>query len=324
MCKEKLFCSFSLFQQLECERKVAGWLSPQQESGAINLEGKDETMQLLKKWTLDHVQASTKHVLAANRFTVSQSGAIGTSCYEKASLAVMYPDTNEPPIILAEDDVYRSATFVEVGRIEYLAAAFNQDGCLYLWDVKSETSKKVFDPKLPSELPDKYMMIFEIDENTTGYGEVLSSSDGSRRVFILKMDSAEEWSLTGTLRFFTPHDIWDICYLKVADGTPCLLLCIPHDRRIMAVEMVGGKTRWETAKEQMGKNFYPWGICTDEESNIILWPTSVRTGFSCFRPQMAHCSNILILEAVVSTIYSPQNFMINISMWSIRFGTTST
>ena len=52
--------------------------------------------------------------------------------------------------------------------------------------------------------------------------------------------------------------------MEVEGDTPCLLLCILHDNRIMAVEMVGGKTRWEVGKQQMGKKFKPWSICTDQ------------------------------------------------------------
>ena len=206
--------------------------------------------------------------MAANRFTMSESGAIGTSGYENDSLAVMYPETDKASVIFSEEDVYRSVTFVKIGRKEYLAAAFNQDGCLYLWDIESKKSKKVFDPVIPSEQRDKYMIIFKIDESTIGYGEVLSSSDGSRRVFILQTDT-EEWSLFSTLRLFTPHDIWDMCYTKVADGTSLVLLCIPHDQRIMAVEMVGGRTRWEVGKQPMGETFDPWSICTDDDNNTV-------------------------------------------------------
>ena len=32
----------------------------------------------------------------------------------------------------------------------------------------------------------------------------------------------------------------------------------------MAVEMVGGKTRWDAGKEQMGEKFKPWSICADQ------------------------------------------------------------
>ena len=86
---------------------------------------------------------------------------------------------------------------------EYLAALYIDRGCLYLWDIESKTSKKVFDPKLPSEQFYKVMNIFKINDNTIGYGEEQTSPDGSRRIFILKMDT-EELTLSSTLRLFAP------------------------------------------------------------------------------------------------------------------------
>ena len=38
----------------------------------------------------------------------------------------------------------------------------------------------------------------------------------------------------------------------------------------MAVEMVGGKTRWVVGKEQMGEKFDPWSICTDENNTVYV------------------------------------------------------
>ena len=32
----------------------------------------------------------------------------------------------------------------------------------------------------------------------------------------------------------------------------------------MAVEMIGGRTRWEAGNQQMGKSFSPSSICTDQ------------------------------------------------------------
>ena len=250
---------------MESKRKVEGWLLYRQESDTIHLEKQNTSVTLVRKWTLDHVQVGPEYIMVANRVTVSETGDIGTSCFENASLAVMFPDTDKASIVLAENEVYRSATFVKIDGKEYLAAAFNQDGCLYLWDMESKTSRKVFDPRLPSEQLYKYMMIFKIDESTIGYGEVMSSPVGSRRVFILQMNT-RDWNLTATLKLFTPHDIWDMCYGKVDDGTPLLFLCIPHDNSIMAVEMIGGRTRWEVGKQQMGETFEPWSICTDDES----------------------------------------------------------
>ena len=147
---------------------------------------------------------------------------------------------------------------------EYLAAACEEDGCLYFWDIESRTSRKVFDPKLPMDNLSKEMNICKIDEKTIGYGEVFASLDESRRVFILKMESTEEWILSKTLRLFTPTSINEVCYTEVAGGIPCILLCMPNSRRIMAVEMEDGGTRWEAGKEQMGEEFKPWSICTDQ------------------------------------------------------------
>ena len=147
---------------------------------------------------------------------------------------------------------------------EYLATAFNAHGCLYLWDVESKTPKKVFNPHLSKKKRFKEMIIFKIDDNTIGFGEVFASHDGSRKVFILKMDT-EEMTLSSTLWLFTPNNICDICYTEVDSGTPCLMLCIPREPRIMAVEMGDSKTRWVMGRQQIGKNFEPWGICTDQK-----------------------------------------------------------
>ena len=220
-------------------------------------------------WDLIHINTKEKTVNLGNSFSISESEAIGISCYEKPSLSVMYPNTDKATVILSNSKVYRSATFVKVFDKEYLAAACNEDGCLYLWDIESKTSKKVFDPKLPKDQHDKGMNIFRINEDTIAYGEGGASPDGNRRVFILKTDT-QELTLSSTLRLFTSNNIFDMCYTEVDGGTPCLLLCIPYGHRIMAVEMVGGKTRWEAGKEQMGERFYPWSICTDENNTVYV------------------------------------------------------
>ena len=230
------------------------------------MSGKDQFTELLNTWTVDHVEPEIGAVIMSNRFTVSESGAVGISCDENPSLSVMYPDKDRPPMILSNEMRYLSATFVKFRGKEHLAAACLEDGCLHLWDIESKTYKKVFDPKLPMDEHLKDMNICKIDESTIGYGEVGASLDGSRRVFILNTNTAADWTLSGTLKFFTPHDIWDMCYAEVVDGSPCLLLCMPHDHSTMAVEMIGGKTRWEVGKEQMGEEFFPWSICTDQNN----------------------------------------------------------
>ena len=224
----------------------------------------DQSWKLVKTWKVDHVhmRENNKFYLG-NRFSISESGAVGISCFETPSLSVMYPNSDKPPVILSDEVTYYSATLVNNSGKEYLASACEEDGCLYLWDIESKISKKVFDPNLPSKQRKKGMNIFKINERTIGYGEVRASPDGSRRVFILNMDT-EELTLSSTLRLFTPTYILDICYIELDGGTPCLLLCLPKAHRIMAVEMIGGKTRWEVGKEQMGEKFQPENICTDQ------------------------------------------------------------
>ena len=165
---------------------------------------------------------------------------------------------------MSNDTIYCSATFVELRGKEYLAAACWEDGCLHLWDIESKAYRHVFDPKLPKEKHFKRMNICKIDENTIGYGETQSSLDESRSVFIVKTDTEKDWTLSETLKLFTPDEIWDMCHTEMVDGRPCLLLCIPEGNRIMAVEMIGCRTRWEVGKEQMGEKFNPWSICTDQ------------------------------------------------------------
>ena len=220
--------------------------------------------KLVKTWKLDHVQTREDDKFHnGNRFSVSESGAVGISCFESPSLSVMYPDTDIPPVVLSNRVQYFSATFVKVSGKEYLAVSCREDGCLYLWDIESKISKKVFDPNLPIQQRGKDMNIFKINDNTIGYGEMSASPGGSRRVFILKTNT-KELTLSSTLRLFTPSNIHDICYTEVDGGTPCLLLCLPTGGRIMAVEMIGGKTRWEAGKQQMGEKFKPYTICTDQ------------------------------------------------------------
>ena len=239
---------------------MGDWLSHQHDLHSRNVD--DEPLKLVETWGVDHVQVNKYRLDRSNSFSISESGIFGISCAENPSLSVMYPGTDKPPTVLS-NQFHRSATFVKVSDKEYLSAACEENGCLYLWHIDSETSQKVFDPKLPSEQLRKGMNIFKINDNTVGYGEVYASPDGSRRVFIFKTDK-EQLILSATLRLFTPDDIWDMCYTEVEGGTPCLLLCMPYAHRIMSVEMINGKTRSEVGKELMGEEFDPWSICTDQ------------------------------------------------------------
>ena len=127
--------------------KVDHWLSEQHD---VKSGDGDQQWKLLEMWKVDHVQTREDNMIyRANRFSVSESGAVGISCFETPSLSVMYPGTDNVSTVLSEEKtIYRSATFVKISGNEYLAAADLKDGCLYLWNVESKTYKKVFDPKL--------------------------------------------------------------------------------------------------------------------------------------------------------------------------------
>ena len=278
------------------------WLSQQHQVKAGN--GDDEPLKLVDTWSLDHVETREDNKFnPGNSFSISESGMFGISCMENPSLSVMYPGTDTP--VLSKGKIYRSTAFVQVSGKEYLAASYIDDGCLYLWDIESKTSKKVFDPKLPSEQFYKVMNIFKINDNTIGYGEEQTSPDGSRRIFILKTDT-EELTLSSTLRLFTHNIISDICYTEVEGGTPCLLLCMPLAQRIMAVEMIGGKTRWEAGKEEMGEKFEPYSICTDQNNcayvadfgqyKIHLLSTSDGSTLKLFKPENFGVWNIFAVR----------------------------
>ena len=116
-----------IFQKPESDFKVEGWLSQQEEFHTTGLEGINTSLQFVKEWTLDHVQADSKYVKMTNRFAVSESGAVRISCEESPSLSVMYPDTHRPLVILSNHK-----TFMKISGKEYLAVAGDEDGCLYL------------------------------------------------------------------------------------------------------------------------------------------------------------------------------------------------
>ena len=41
------------------------------------------------------------------------------------------------------------------------------------------------------------------------------------------------------------------------------------------MEMIGGKTRWEVGKEQMGEEFRPYSICTGDDNTIYVADTGL-------------------------------------------------
>ena len=199
---------------------------------------------------------------------------------------MMYPGTDISPTVLSNDKTYRSTTFVKISRKEYLAVC-DEDGCLYLWDIESKTSKKVFDMKLPSEQRSGNMNIFKIDDNTIGYGESRASSDGSRRVFILKTEK-EGLTLSSTLRLFTPNDIWDMCYMEVKEVLH-VFCCVFH------IHALSWRWRWSVVKLDGKPGWNRWernlnlGASAQIRTTVPMLLTLIRTRFIYLRLQMAQC-----------------------------------
>ena len=200
--ERKLAISCYYQQVLQIEKKVGHWLSHQHD---ITSGDDVQPWKLVATWNVDHVKLGIG-VYGSNSFSVSESGGLAISCYENPSLSVIYPDTENAPVILSNDTKYHSPTFLKISGKECLAASCGEDGCLYLWDTEAKTSKKAFDPKLA-----KYMNISKLRDNTIGCAEKYASPDESRRVFILKT-AKEEMTLSSTLRLFTPDDIFDVLH----------------------------------------------------------------------------------------------------------------
>ena len=182
------------------------------------------------------------------------------------SLCVINLNKDKQGFGLAENKSYSSAIFIQKGDKLFVAAACLGENSIHLWDVDQSIYRAVY---FKRTFEPRSMNLFIIDDNTVGYGEAKPTSNSSR-VFILNTDE-EKWNLTGTLSFSTKSGyIRDMCHTKTPDGTRCLLLCCPHDSCVQAVEMIGGKTRWQCGKQQMGQMFKPWSICTDEEGAVFV------------------------------------------------------
>ena len=246
--------------------KVKEWLSKQEELSTSDKN--HEVLKLQETWHLDHIEISG-NIFAGTRFSVSESGVIGISCEEQPFLSVIYPGTQKPPLILTALKPHRFATFIKSADREFLATLSPDDENLYLWDISKGTSTKKFNPKMHEGKFTGYLQIFVIDDKTIGYAEIPSNK--RFRVFFINTENTQGQWPSSTLTLSTNVQfIPDMCYIKMSDGTPCLLLCSVSDHCVQAVELMGGKIRWQTGKLQMGEYCFPWSICTDEHNTVYV------------------------------------------------------
>ena len=143
----------------------------------------------------------------------------------------------------------------------------SDDENLYLWDISKGTSTKKFDPKMHESKFKGKSQIFVIDDKTIGYAK--TPSNKCFRVFFINTeeDTQGQWPCTTLILSTNVRFISDMCYIKMSDGTPCLLLCSYFDHCVQAVEMMGGKIRWEKGEQQMG---LPLSICTDKDNTVYV------------------------------------------------------
>ena len=254
-------------QILPSDHKVKEWLEKQDESSTPS--NQDGVLKLLETWPLDHVQIDKNEISLNNRFAISESGAIVISCEEQPHLSLIYPGTKKPPLILTTES-HRFATFIKSADREFLVTLGSDDENLHLWDISKGTSTKKFDPKMHEGKFKGYPKIFVIDDKTMGYAA--EPSNKRFRVFFINMgeDRLETWSGSILIPTNMSGSRRDICFIKMRDGTPCLLLCSNHDRCVQAVQMIGGKIRWETGVQQMGKHCQLWSIYTDEINTVYV------------------------------------------------------
>ena len=241
------------------------WLKQQPDVGAESQIGDTSTLTLLETTKADHVALSELFGLGI-KFTISDlSGAIGiASLNDKPSLSIMYPDTDQPPLVLSRDDRYESAIFITISGQEYLATT--SGGGISLWNLADNTSRVTYRGKTQN-----MWFLCVIHERTVACVAEDHSSNGFPSICILKTD-AEMWNLSSTHLMNVKDIPCDISYAKITDDTPCCLLTYPESNLVQAVELVGGKVRWQVDKQQMGESFVPWSIDTDGSTVFVTDP----------------------------------------------------
>ena len=230
------------------------WLEQLPDTSSQSETGDTSALNLLETLKVKHFVADILRNNLSTIFTMSLSGSIGIR-YTKPTLSVMYPGTKKPPLILSRDDKYTSVLFITISNQEYLVAASTDS--IHLWNLEKSASSVVYKFK-----EQNIWHLCLIDEQIVACVAEQPSSDGFIHIRILKTD-AEMWNLSSSHLVKASHAASDISFAKTTDGTECLLLLYKEGRFVQCVEMFGGKVRWKVDKQQMGKMFYPWNICTD-------------------------------------------------------------
>ena len=246
------------------KRKVEDWLSRQQE--VEQSEEEETTLIPMNTWNLDYIEMA----MSLERFTVSDSGAIGIASYlGSPSLSVMYPGTKKSHHrVLSNKTSKRSVIFVKILGKEYLATTCFHDNLVILWDTEDMTSRAVYTHRHTHANGErKSMNLCLVDDSTVVFGEGSTSADGILSIHTLNT-GPKMWTLKRTLRLLTDiKNVWDICYVKTSNS---LIMTCPSDFQVRAVDMATGEIQWRLGQSQLGKYCYPLSICLDDDNIVYV------------------------------------------------------
>ena len=258
------------------------WLKHQRHSLTHTEAEGASTLTLHETVEVSHIAPSSINVALKVRLSVSEtSGSVGIAFGRaRPSLSIVYPGTDKHPLILSTDKGYVSTVFISVSDKEYLAAVCK--GGVYSWDTEKGTSSLAYKFDKPAH---SKMSLCVIDKTTVACGEIHQSAEAFCKIYVLNTER-KRWKLRGTVLVEAKDKITDMCYMKTADGTSCLVTV--DGNQVQVVEMIGGKVRWRIVQQQMGKRFHPWSICTDGTTVFAADPTqfqlhllSVEDGVVC-------------------------------------------
>ena len=219
-----------------------------------------EALKLLETRDLTHIRGT----VYANQFAASDAGTIAISSYGKPSLSVIHPDASSPPRVLSHEKDNGSLIWMKIEGKEFIAVAW-KDTSIHFWNVEEGTSEVVYNMDANEQ---KHTSLCLTDDRTVAYGGAYPAEDDTNNIHILNTDT-KPWSLGNVLMVEGVKVILDMCHLVTDDDTQCLLLCCPYEHRVLAVELIGGRVRWCTDKQQMGEDTLPWSICTDQVNGVV-------------------------------------------------------
>ena len=251
------------FQIIPWNLKVQDWLSQNAEFQDLEFH-QNPCFQLEQTRIAQHIKGEQFGDNLLNTITATDSGIVGIACrVSDPTLSVIFgQEEDRRPRVLTSAKGYWSVIALKINGGKYLAASDRNINGIHLWDLRQNMSRVVYKTQ-PFQFPVKEMNLCMIAEGMVGYGEVDPSGDGLQRIYVLNTTGANEWDLGSVVLVHGIRYIIDMSYMKTRDGTPCLLLCCPRDASVKAIELVGGKVKWEIGKEHLGKDFCPWSICTD-------------------------------------------------------------